>query len=217
MDILSSAEKMEMCLDLLKADTEAEVIGILERAGYWSDSIVWRYYGEKDNNFATIGNQQSSPDAALVEKIVNSVDAVLMGECWSRGMRPDDPAAPQSIHEAVAKFYGSDQRKLDSQGDISSWPQAKRTELSHQITLAATGSAQLPSFTISDMGEGQSPVSIPDTILSLDGNNKINVHFVQGKFQMGGSGALQFCGRHNLQLVISRRKPGIDSRMGAED
>lgn len=52
---------------------------------------------------------------------------------------------------------------------------------------------------------------MPDTLLSLDKQNKVNVHFVQGKFNMGGTGALRFCGRNNLQLVISRRNPNIKS------
>ena len=217
MDILSSADNMKLCLNLLKADTEAEVIEILEQAGFWSDAKSWRLYGNKHGNFSTIGNQQNSPDAALVEKIVNSVDAVLMGECWTQGVRPDDSSAPESIYEAVAQFFGSARDQANTQGHISNWSPAKRTEISHRITLSATGSLQTPSFTISDSGEGQSPNSLPLTVLSLDGNNKINVHFVQGKFQMGGSGALQFCGRDNLQLVISRRRPGINSLIEADD
>ena len=50
---------------------------------------------------------------------------------------------------------------------------------------------------------------MPNTLLSLDKKNKIDVHFVQGKFNMGGTGALRFCGYNNLQLVISRRNPNI--------
>src|SRR3989344_4275906 len=51
---------------------------------------------------------------------------------------------------------------------------------------------------------------MPDTFLSLNKKNKLNIQFVQGKFNMGGTGALQFCStRHNLQLIISRRDPEI--------
>lgn len=61
-----------------------------------------------------------------------------------------------------------------------------------------------------DFGEGQSPKKIPDTFLSLNKKNKLNVQFVQGKFNMGGTGALQFCSkRYNLQLIISKRDPKI--------
>lgn len=200
----------ELCLNLLYADTEEEVIRILEQEEYWDDPSVWRAFGDKKDNFSTMGNQSSSAEAALVEKLVNSVDAVLMGECLSAGVLPSSANAPRSIPEAVALFFFGDGSKADSLGNISDWHDRKRRELSQRITLAATGSRSRPSFTIVDDGEGQTPKMMPHTLLSLDKQNKINVHFVQGKFNMGGTGALRFCGRENLQLIISRRSPKIE-------
>jgi hypothetical protein len=55
--------------------------------------------------FNTIGNQQSRPDAALVEKFVNCVDARPMGEYLARRLDPEDPVAPLSLREAVALFF----------------------------------------------------------------------------------------------------------------
>ena len=199
----------QLCLDLLRADTEEEVIALLRSHGYWEDAAVWLPFGKREDNFATIGNQSSSADGALVEKLINSVDAVLMGECWSTGVSPNSPEAPRSISEAVAQFFYGDRFKANSLGHISNWSDQRRREVSRRITLAATGARQSPSFTIMDDGEGQTPESMPDTLLSLDKQNKVDVHFVQGKFNMGGTGALRFCGRHNLQLVISRRNPNI--------
>ena len=147
----------------------------------------------------------------MVEKLVNSVDAVLMGECWLAGINPNAQEAPRNIPEAVARFFFGDASYADTQGHVSYWIQQKRREVSNRITLAATGTRQNPSFTIVDDGEGQTPDSMPNTILSLDKKNKIDVHFVQGKFNMGGTGVLRFCGNHNLQLVISRRNPSIRS------
>ncbi len=68
----------ELCLALMHGDTESEVIRLLKDVGYWDDSSVWRFYGDYENNFNTIGNQQARPDAALVEKLINAVDARLM-------------------------------------------------------------------------------------------------------------------------------------------
>jgi hypothetical protein len=50
---------------------------------------------------------------------------------------------------------------------------------------------------------------MPDTFLSLAKSNKLRIPFVQGKFNMGGTGVFQFAGRHNLQLIISRRDPEV--------
>src|SRR5881296_3350412 len=102
---MNNEQKRELCLALMHADSEADVISILQEANLWDDKRVWRLYGDRENNFSTIGNQQSKPDAALVEKLVNSVDARLMEECMARGVTPESPAAPQTISDAVARFF----------------------------------------------------------------------------------------------------------------
>ena len=202
----SSPQKL--CMDLLYADTEEEVIGLLKEAGYWDDPNVWRHFGDKEDNFSTIGNQSSTAEGALVEKLVNSVDAVLMGECWTSGIEPNSSEAPRSIKHAVALYFGDGSRP-ETQGDLSNWPNKKLRKVANRITLAATGKKTNPSITVVDAGEGQTPNSLPSTILSLDKKNKIDIHFVQGKFNMGGTGALRFCGENNLQLVISRNNPAM--------
>ena len=215
---MTNHELRELCLSLLKADSEDEVVQILTSKGFWDNPELWRYYGDREDNFSIIGNQQSRPEAALVEKVVNSVDAVLMNECWMRGIPPDDPKAPKGIHEAVALYFMGDVSKADTLGHIENWGNAKRTEVSRLITVAATGARAAtdgsvnPCFTITDAGEGQTPQSMPITILSLDKKNKLRIQFVQGKFNMGGTGVLQFCGRNNLQFIVSRRNPKIPKR-----
>ena len=79
------------------------------------------------------------------------------------------------------------------------------------ITLTATGSKppNVPSLTLVDQGEGQTPLRVPDTFMSIDKSNKLRIPFVQGKFNMGGTGALKFCGKEGLQLLITRRNPAI--------
>ena len=199
----------QLFMDLQQADTEEQVIDQLRTHGYWDNPDAWRNFGDREDNFSTIGNQSSSPDAALVEKVINSVDAVLMGECALAGIQPNSPEAPQSITEAVAQFFRGDRSKARSLGDISNWDNEQRRQVSNRITLAVTGARSNPSITITDNGEGQTPDSMPTTLLSLDKQNKVDINFVQGKFNMGGTGALRFCGHHNLQLVISRRNPQL--------
>jgi hypothetical protein len=203
----------QLCHSLIRADSEEAVIDLLTPTGFWEDESAWRYYGDYENNYNTIGNQQSRPDAALVEKLVNSVDARLMNECLVRGIDPEGPDAPASIVEAVATFFeaGVDPKGLIA-GRIRNWSDSKRTEVARGITFAATGASPQqgnPCFTISDIGEGQTPDRMPETFLSLTKSNKLRIPFVQGKFNMGGTGALKFCGRRNLQLVVSRRNPAI--------
>jgi len=200
---MNNTELKQLCVSLAKADTEKEVISILKQIGYWDNPRSWRYYGDNENNFATIGNQQSRPDSALVEKIINSVDAMLMRECLRRGISPTSNKAPKSIEAALKDFFDI------FKGKLSNLDSRLRTNLAKNIALVATGTRSNPSYSIIDKGEGQTPKKMPDTFLSLNKSNKLRIPFVQGKFNMGGTGALQFCGHHNIQLIISKRDPKI--------
>lgn len=209
---MKNEEIKKLALSLAKVDTEKEVVSILKKSGFWDDDSVWREYGDNPINYSTIGNQQSSPDNALVEKLVNSVDAVLMKECLRNGVKPNSQEAPQSIAEAQKQFFGI------YNGKLSSIDERKRTSLSENILLVATGSKTNPSLSIIDKGEGQTPIRIPETLLSLTKDNKIKIPFVQGKFGMGGSGVLRFCSsEHKLQLIISKRNTQIQDQDETKD
>ena len=211
----------QLALSLLHADSESEVIGILREHDLWDEPKNWRLYGDRDGNFSVIGNQQSRPEAALVEKIVNSVDARLMKECLAKGIEPNSAEAPQSVRQAVATLIEGVEVVGEKDGHVRFWPSDRQLEQSRHITLAVTGSKPRQeggtSITITDCGEGQTPTKMRDTFLSIDRENKLRIPFVQGKFNMGGTGALKFCGREGLQLIITRRFPDILGHMDGED
>ena len=212
-------ENRELCWKLLRADSEEEVERILRDTGYWHDPSAWRPYGDLENNYGTIGNQQGEAVAALVEKIVNAIDARLMNECLTRGESPESSEAPQSIHEAVHRYFDEGGPfDPDRSGRLSNWPDRKLNQEGDYITIAATGrrpesrrsTSSHPSLTIADRGEGQAPRDFPNTFLSLHKSNKVRINFVQGKFNMGATGALPYCSeRHNFQLIVSRRNPSL--------
>ena len=200
---MNNTEINNLCISLAKSDSEEDVIKLLKEAKYWNNESAWRYYDDNENNFSTIGNQQSKPDSALVEKIINSVDAVLTRECLRKGIKPDSQKAPQSIERALKLFFNI------FEGKLSNSDTKMRSKLAKNILLVATGKKSNPCYSIIDLGEGQYPNKMSDTFLSLTKSNKLRIPFVQGKFNMGGSGSLQFCGNHNMQLIISRRDPKI--------
>src|SRR3989344_5447488 len=209
---MKNDEIKKFTLSLAEADTENEVIKILKKAGFWDKDSAWRDYNDDPMNYSTIGNQQSSPDNALVEKLVNSVDAVLTRECLRREIKPDGKEAPQSIAEAQKQFFDI------YNGKLSSIDERQRTSLAENILLVATGSKNTPSLTIIDKGEGQTPKRMPETLLSLTKNNKVRIPFVQGKFGMGGSGVLRFCSsEHKLQMLLSKRDTQIKDQDETKD
>lgn len=194
----------ELCLKLAEADTEEKVIELLKNAGFWNDASCWKFFNNEENNYDRIGNQQSSADAALVEKLINSIDAMLIRECLLKGINPEDKDnAPESIQEAAEQFFGI------KRGQLFNLTATDRSKLAENIAIIATGEKKNPSYSIIDQGEGQRPNKMESTFLSLSKQNKLRIPFVQGKFNMGGTGILQFCGRgnksSNIQLIITKR------------
>jgi hypothetical protein len=198
---MSKNEKI--CLELVKAESEQEVIQVLKAYKLWDEPANWQFFGGEENNFSVIGNQQSRPESAIVEKFINSVDAVLMAECLKRNIDPESASAPKSIRKALHDYFGV------FEGKLTNITPAERSRLSEKIGFVATGSKRDPNYVIYDFGEGQSPARLSDTILSIRKSNKLRIPFVQGKFNMGGTGVFRFCGDYNIQLVISRRNPEV--------
>jgi hypothetical protein len=94
------------------AEDEVEVGGVLTKAGYsLENELAWHALGDMENNFSTVGNQRTDATAALVEKIINGIDAVLMAECFSGGIDPEKPEAPQTMVKAVERFFSRLRKK----------------------------------------------------------------------------------------------------------
>jgi len=111
---MENKQVKKLCIDLAMAESEDEAISILKNNGFWDKLDYWKDYDNNPNNFSTIGNQQSNADSALVEKIINSVDAILMRECYRKGINPSDSQAPKSILEALSRFFGIFDGKLSN-------------------------------------------------------------------------------------------------------
>jgi hypothetical protein len=203
----------KLCLELINTDSEDEVIGILKKWGYWDNPACWRYYGDDELNWNRAGNQQARADFAVNEKLVNTIDSRLMLECMLVGINPEDETnAPKSMREAVNRFIEktwSGTLKVTG-GRVEEWPPKMRTQVAEGISVFVTGPKGLkPCVNVADLGEGQTPEAFPVTLLSLGKRNKFKVRFAQGKYGQGSSGALRFCGKHKLQLIVSKRHPKL--------
>mgnify|MGYP003571138271 FL=1 len=181
---------------LYRCPIEADVHSVLEDAGLLESPQNWKPYGGNENNYGVVENQQASPIPALVEKITNAIDAILERRCREEGIDPKSPEAPKSIPEGVAQFFP----------DHKNWDlTAHRKQQSEMLQILADGPRMETSLVIFDEGIGQAPEDFEDTFLSLLRGNKNEIHFVQGKYNMGGAGAVAFCGKHRYQLIASKR------------
>jgi hypothetical protein len=206
----STCEAEQLFYALLHAETEDEVTALLSTRSMLSPAD-WKPLGEMENNWSMAGNQQTAAAAALVEKAVNGIDAVLIYECLKRGIDPESPQAPSSMADAARLFFDIPNGRLENLDART------RTALAEMIQLIAVGSKSEPNYLIVDQGEGQTPSSFPETFLSLAKSNKLRIPFVQGKYNAGGTGALRFCGRQNFQLLVSRRAPELVNHRDVTD
>lgn len=210
---LTNDQIKSFAIQLSTAESEEEVIQLLTRYEFWNDSSCWRYFGDLENNYSSIGNQQASSDAALVEKIINSIDATIMGDLLSKGIDPKSDRAPRSIPE-----YLKDYKRIP-EGKLSLLDSATRQKMSEDILLVSTSNttSKNPNYCIIDSGEGQTANSLPRTILSLQASNKLKVGAVQGKFNMGGTGVMMFSGTEKFQVIITRKRQDIPATLRGND
>jgi len=195
-----------LCLKLLHAESEDEVTSILQETGYLNDASAWSLLGGSESNLSIVNNQQAHPVASLVEKLVNAIDAVLIDECERKGISPSSPDAPESMNKASEKLFNV------PKGLLQNMSPAERTKLAERISLIATGAVDQPCYTIIDSGEGQSPARFSTTLCSLPTRGpsyKSRIRFVQGIYNMGGSGVLPFCGTKHYQFIVSKRDPKL--------
>jgi len=194
----------QLLLELVKAKDENAVDSILSNNQYVKTLKWWPFNGDK-SNFSHINNQQSDPVNALTEKIINSIDALLLKECKAAGIDPESKAAPLTMKEAVERFFAI------KDGDLSILDDEKRRELAEKIQVIAEGALDNPNIIIADSGEGQNPKDFKSTLLALSKGNKLKIQFVQGKYGMGGTGVMPFCGsaQKNYMLILSRKYPKL--------
>ena len=197
----------ELCFAILHSDTEDEVSAILDQNLESVGSVEWRPIDGRESNFNVVTNQAATGGKALTELCTNMVDAILLRSADEQDIDPHSPDAPQSVIAAVKSLVGlqgAPSGILAEVDDARYLREFSERNLVIGVT-GQTGRGAKPSFTFVDAGEGQHGIDFPDTFLSLSSGRKSKIPFVQGKYNMGSSGVLSFCGRRWFKLIISRR------------
>jgi hypothetical protein len=194
---MSESDLKKLFEELYSASTENAVDDIINAHPHYFAAENWYPLGGNQSNFGVIENQQSNPIAALIEKLTNSIDAILLKKCYEAGIDPRSSSAPKSMEEATMVFFAKEHK---------SWDLATfRRQQAENIQILADGPRMNTSLVIYDDGEGQHPQDFEGSFLSLLRGNKNEIHFVQGKYNMGGSGAVVFCGKKSYQLIGSKK------------
>lgn len=200
---MDSSEMQKLFRQVFNCNSENDLHKLITENQYFKNPDNWYPYGGKTkddrSNFGTFENQQAHSGAALVEKITNSIDALLLKRCKQENIDPKSNDAPKTMEQATEQFFDI------PKGDIGELLSKERTQMARDnIQIVATGNKDKPDLIIYDNGEGQHPDNFKNTFLSIANNNKTDIAFVQGKYNMGSTGAVVFCGEHRYQLIASK-------------
>ncbi len=195
---------------LLESTSTQDVETIIAREQF--TNADWKPYGNREKNWDTVANQQTNAIGALTELITNAIDAVLSRKAYESGIADlKGGDAPQSMQDAVRRFY-----KI-TEGKLSSLEAKQLTKLAEQSILIGIRrkrkGGKYPTITVIDYGEGQNPKDFSHTFLSLSETNKEGISFVQGKFNMGSTGSIRFCTESDItkghyKLIVSKKYDG---------
>ena len=204
-------DSKEICLRILRAESESAVSEIIDSVPELSDASNWHPIDGRETNFNVVTNQASTGSKALTELCTNMVDAVLMRHAHEKGVPLTGDDAPQSVIAGVRELVQLRGARSGILAEVDSPAYLREfAEKNLVIGVTGTGTRRQDSlcFTFVDTGEGQHPKDFEDTFLSLSKGNKSDIPFVQGKYNMGSSGVLSYCGGCWYKLIVSRRYDG---------
>lgn len=206
-------DSREVCFRLLDCESESAVDQVIAAVPELSDAANWYPIDGRETNFNVVTNQASTGGKALTELCTNMVDAVLMKHAHLKGISLTGPDAPQSVIAGVrdlVELRGARSGVLAEVDDR----RYLREFAEENLVIGVTGGTRRGTamcFTFVDNGEGQNASDFEDTFLSLSKGNKSAIPFVQGKYNMGSSGVLTYCGRRWYKLIVSRRYDGTST------
>lgn len=174
---------------LLSAQKVSEVTEWIENT-----NLAWVPVGNNPNNLATI-NVGSDPAAGVIERVTNAFDSVLERAWVERGK----PTGIRSPRQASEEWFSLPEGTLANIEDTRNVTDLAKNV---RVKLLESDSKDKPTVEVRDQGIGLRSEHFSDTILSLQGSNKINKLFLAGAFGQGGSTALSYS---PYTIIVSRR------------
>ena len=156
-----------------------------------------RFLGDRPTNWSALSSAVN-PRIVLFERVTNMWDAVIEAE--ARRVRRFDFRTPR---EAAHKLLHV---PLTGPKDMGA---RERAELARRCRVALLDSDEpikRPSVLFRDFGIGVTGTEMPQTILSVEGSNKLDKRWLHGLFGKGGSVTAMYS---DAIVVVSRKQPSL--------
>lgn len=180
-EITSRAMARDLILDRHTEQEVSEFVHDIED----HPEVDWVPLGREPNNYSIVENQQADAMAAFTELIINSIDAIILRAYYDKYGESYTGVEYSSLDGAAEDLVNEDQ---------------------DEIEIIATGERNGPfSLTLYDNGHGQTQDKFEHTFLNIltPGELKQEFDFLQGKYGMGSTGVLPFCGEKGYKLICS--------------
>jgi hypothetical protein len=186
---------MKLSEEIFQVKTEGEMDDWLRAVEKETGGLEWVPLGGIPNNVHTV-QVSADPALALVERPINSIDAVL--DLKAEELKQTAP----SPHEAAAAWWGV------PAGGLSEMKEDARRELADliRVTNLDSGNIERPTIVVHDAGTGQHPDDFSKTLLSLLESNKKSKSHQMGVYNAGGAASYAFC---PYTVIISRKAPQL--------
>lgn len=176
--------------------TTAEVEAIIAQAER-DLGATWRALGDEEDNIGTV-EQSSDPALAIIERVTNSIDAMLDLKALITGGR-----MPRTPRGAARQWFAIPEEGLGTMDDPT---RRSLAETSLRVHLSDSGVDRRPTVAIRDFGCGQHPSEFSNTLLSIHRGNKRERFYLMGQYGQGGATTYRFS---HYTIVMSRRHPEI--------
>ena len=132
---MNSKDIKKLCLSIARSEDGKEVIKLLKNSSLWDEQNWKELGGSSDiNTHSVVGNQQSNPANALLEKLINCGDSSLMLKVKEKNLQPSDDSYPQNVKEAMVNLFQVDDGHWINVGA------SQRTKIAEEFCgLVATG------------------------------------------------------------------------------
>lgn len=193
LDRLLQCTKSSQMRDLLNelGDSDSATLDV----PFGRHDLVWRPFGNTTSNQSSVG-LASKAGRSLTERITNAIDAVLEERSLI------DVSPPTSPRQAASRWYGRPSSGPDS-GMFSWKDMPEGFDRNIHVVMQGSDKESAPTIDVVDGGIGINPSRFHETILSLQGGNKIKKRYLIGAFGQGGASTLAFC---DYAIIFSRSK-----------
>lgn len=190
---INSKEQAQNLLGITSSKKLESWLKDLAGPNVFSDENYWQNVGSQRSNAGPI---EASADEInpLVERIVNSIEAVIELRVANSGTLPVDP------RDAIEKLFqvpGGDCSRLE-------WQKAQELAKHVSVTLRGKSRDTIPTIEVRDKGIGIHPSNFANSILALGQSDKGQKPYLIGMYGQGGSSTFDKC---EYTVIVSRRHP----------